>query len=355
MVRIRPRGDASRAGRCARGGRALLAALLLTWPGAAAALEPVADFGANPGALDLLVHAPASLAPGAPAVVALHGCTQTAADFDDEPGLVALAEAVPLLLLLPQQRPANNEQRCFNFFSEDDNRPGRGESASIRNMVAFAVDAHGVDPQRVFVLGLSAGGAMTAVMLANHPEVFAGGAIFAGTPFDCNRPSFWGRAMWWWLRTYGGDAAAASYACGILGWSTTDRRPADWAAAVRAAAATTPERWPRVSLWHGAGDDVVDPANQRELLEQWTEVHGIDRAPDRTRAEGGVVHEVFADDTGAARLETWRLADFPHAVPIDPAAEPEPCGTAAEFSRPADLCSVRRVAAFWGLVDAASD
>jgi poly(3-hydroxybutyrate) depolymerase len=257
---------------------------------------------------------------------------------------------VPFVLLLPQQREANNEQRCFNFFRDEDNRPGLGESGSIRNMIAHAVETYAVDPNRVHVLGLSAGGAMTAVMLANYPELFAGGAILAGAPFDCNRPTTWNYGVWWWLRTFVGEAAAASFACGILGPSATDRSAGNWGEAVRAISEATPERWPRVSIWHGDADDVVDPANRRELVEQWTNVHGIDAEPDDSRTQGDVVHEVFTDDAGVALVEAWRLIDFPHAVAIDPDAEPVACGVAAEFIEPAGICSIRRIASFWGLL-----
>jgi poly(3-hydroxybutyrate) depolymerase len=328
----------------------MVGALMLA-AGPVAALEPVEDFGANPGELDLFVHLPAAHAPGGAMVVALHGCTQSAADFDDETGLVALAEAVPFVLLLPQQRAANNGERCFNFFRRDDNRPDRGESASIRQMVAHAVARFEADPERIYVLGLSAGGSMTAVLLANHPEVFRAGAIVAGTPFDCNRPGFWTWGAWWSTRLVFGDAAAASFACGILGPRPIDRRPRDWGDAVRAVAGGEPARWPRVSLWQGGGDDVVHPANQRELLEQWTNVHGLDLAPERRDTAGGVVHEVHGDGNGgAAVVETWRIADFPHALAVDPSAEPDPCGVAAPYLEPADLCTVRRIAAFWGLL-----
>lgn len=326
----------------------LLASLAVAGP--AWALEAVADFGADPGELDLFVHVPEAWAPGGAMVVALHGCTQAAADFDDESGLTALAEAVPFLLLLPQQGPANNRERCFNFFRRDDNRPGRGESASIRNMIAHATERFAVDPAQVYVMGLSAGGSMTAVLLANYPAVFRAGAIVAGTPFDCNRPAFRNRGVWWWLRMVVGEAAAASFACGVLGPRPTDRAAEDWGDAVRAVADPAPPRWPRVSLWQGGADPVVDPANQRELLEQWSDVHGIDAVPDRRVARGDAVREIHVDAAGRAVIETWWLVDFPHALAVDPSAEPEPCGSAGPYLEPADLCTVRRIAAFWGLV-----
>jgi poly(3-hydroxybutyrate) depolymerase len=330
------------------------AALALIAPPDAAALERVPAFGPNPGNLEMYVHVPASPEPGMPLVVALHGCTQTAADFDDETGLVALAEETPFLLLLPQQSADNMALRCFRWYDDSENRPGEGESASILAMIDSAIGGHAVDPGRVFVMGLSAGGAMTAVMLANYPDRFAGGGIIAGVPFDCNRPVNMAD-MWWWSLHWSPlalDGADASWACGIRGFGATDRDPAEWGGYVRDAAQTTPAAWPPVSIWQGTGDDTVDPDNLRELVEQWTDVHGIDAVPDLHEIALGASHDVYRDANGAARVEAWSLPGFPHAVPIDADGDPAACGVVAGYTVDADLCAVRRIAAFWGLAPA---
>lgn len=337
-----------------RQGRAFwLAAVALLAPPAAGALESVPDFGDNPGGLSMHIHRPAHAAPGLPLVVALHGCQQGAADLDDETGLVALAEETPFVLLLPEQSSENNSLRCFRWFDTRDNRPGRGESASILAMIDAAVDREAVDPERVFVLGLSAGGAMTAVLLANYPERFAGGAIIAGTPFDCNRPVSAFDWTWYWLNTnpFAPDGADASYACGIRGLGTTDRDAAEWGGFVRAAADAEPTRWPRVSIWQGAADGTVDPDNLRELVEQWTDVHGIDAVPDKHDTEGGAVRDVYTDANGVARVEAWMLDGFGHAVPIDAYGDPASCGAPGAYVENADLCAVRRIAAFWRIAE----
>ena len=113
----------------------LLAVFSFVIVGRASALEHVTEFGDNPGHLDMFVHKPAEFRSGLPLVVALHGCRQTAQDVDDETGLVALAEETPFVLLLPQQRTTNMPVSCFRWYDVDDNRPGRGESASIAAMI----------------------------------------------------------------------------------------------------------------------------------------------------------------------------------------------------------------------------
>ena len=314
-------------------------------------LEQVPEFGENPGRLEMYLHRPKDFAAGLPLVVALHGCRQTAEDFDDETGLVGLAEEIPFVLLLPQQRTDNMGLGCFRWYDRDHNRPGRGESASIRAMIDAVIDRHAVDPGRVFVLGLSAGGAMTSVLLANYPDRFAGGAVIAGTPFDCNRPTGFFDWYWYWLNMnpFVLDGADASYACGIRGGSTTDRSAAEWGGFVRDVAGSSPQEWPPVSIWQGDSDATVDPDNLDELVEQWTNVHGIDALADDTETFGEATRKVYRDPDNKVLVEAWNIAGFPHAVPVDPDGDPVTCGLSSDFIVDANLCAVRRIAAFWQL------
>ena len=116
-------------------------------------------------------------------VVILHGCTQTAAGYDAAAGWSKLADEFGFAVLFPEQTRQNNPNLCFNWFSDSDIQRDRGEVRSIREMIDEMVSSHGVDPTRVSVTGLSAGGAMANAMLTAYPEVFAGGAIIAGLPY----------------------------------------------------------------------------------------------------------------------------------------------------------------------------
>lgn len=187
---------------------------------AAVTLTRVTDFGTNPGALTMYVHRPATLPAHPPVVVALHGCTQSAQVYADNSGLPQLADQDGFLLVLAETSAANNPSRCFNWFQSGDNRRGQGEALSVRQMVSHAVTAYGADPRRVYVTGLSAGGAMTAVMLATYPDVFSAGAVVAGLPYDCTRDN-------------------SPYTCMNPG---VDLSPADWAQRVRDASPRTPAR-----------------------------------------------------------------------------------------------------------------
>ena len=127
-------------------------------------LGTLTDFGDNPGDLDARIYVP-NAAPVA-LVVVLHGCTQSASGYDRGSGWSQLAERHGFALLYPQQRRANNPNLCFNWYGPGDARRGRGEAASISQMVRTMAKQYGLDRSSIFVNGLSAGGAMTAVMLA---------------------------------------------------------------------------------------------------------------------------------------------------------------------------------------------
>src|SRR5664279_5596945 len=83
----------------------------------------------------------------------------------------------------PEQSRKNNLNRSFNWFQRNDTQRGEGEAHSIVQMVEQMVRDHGIDRRRIFVTGLSAGGAMTLVMLATYPDVLAAGAVIAGLPY----------------------------------------------------------------------------------------------------------------------------------------------------------------------------
>lgn len=165
---------------------ALAAGLVAMGPQASAAgLTQVTGFGTNPGNLSMYAYAPDTLAPGAPLVIALHGCTQSASDYYAHSGWPKFADRYGFALVLPQTSSANNANSCFNWFEPGDSSRGRGEALSIRQMVDKAVSQYGSDSRQIYVTGLSAGGGMTANLLAAYPDVFAGGAIDSGLPAYC--------------------------------------------------------------------------------------------------------------------------------------------------------------------------
>ncbi|MFN3526295.1 MAG: alpha/beta hydrolase family esterase, partial [Paracoccus sp. (in: a-proteobacteria)] len=222
-------------------------------------LTALDGFGTDPGSLRGDVFLPKNLKKNAPLVVVLHGSTQSAESYDSGSGWSTLAEECGFALLFPGQRRSNNAIGSFNWFKSGDSHRGGGEPLSIRQMITQVVDDHGIDPARVFVTGMSSGGAMTSVMLATYPEVFAGGAIIAGLPYRSAKTLMQAIVR---MKGYGGPSD-----------STLD-------ALVRGASKFAGP-WPTISVWHGGQDKTVDSSNAQSIVRQWQKIHQVKGPPTR--------------------------------------------------------------------------
>ncbi len=295
-------------------------------------LTQVTNFGKNPGDLQMCVYSPNGLPANRPLVVALHGCTQQAKDYGDGPGWTKLADEYRFALLLPHQTQANNPFQCFNWFEPNDVKRHdatgtTGEAASIWAMIQKMQTDYQTDPKQVYVTGLSAGGAMTAALLAAYPEVFKGGAIVAGIPAGC------------------AQGMADGFVCMKTG---KDLSPQEWGDRVRATAPghTVGDGVPKVAIWQGLTDGTVKPMNAGELVDQWTNVIGIDQTPDKTDPVNGADYKGYTDSSGTVLVEKYLIAGMDHGVAVDPI---HGCGKAAPFILDKGICSSRLIVKFWGL------
>jgi poly(hydroxyalkanoate) depolymerase family esterase len=279
-----------------------------------------AAFAPNPGNLRMFQYLPPRA--GAPLVVVLHGCGQTAGGYDLGAGWSLLADQLDFAVLAVEQKAVNNPNTCFDWFNPEDITRGEGEAASIAAMIQTLVQTHGLDATRVFITGLSAGGAMTAVMLATYPELFAGGAIIAGLPF--------------------GAAANVRDALESMR-SAPLKTPRQWGDAVRAASRHAGP-WPKISIWHGALDMTVNISNAQASAAQWADLHGLSLTDAKQQMVDGAVRLCWGD-----RLEVYTLAALGHGTPIDS----RDLGQPAPFILDAGISSTRRIAEFWGLAPAA--
>jgi poly(hydroxyalkanoate) depolymerase family esterase len=293
-------------------------------------LTPLDAFGSNPGALKAKLYVPNSFERGNALVVVLHGCTQTASGYDHGTGWSRLADEQGFIVLFPEQQRGNNPNLCFNWFSPEDASRGGGEALSIRQMINAVQMQHGTDPARVFVTGLSAGGAMAAVMLATYPEIFAGGAVIAGLPYGTARsvPEAFDR-----MRGHGLPSPAAL--AELVRDATNHRGP-----------------WPTLSVWHGTADATVDEANANALLEQWLRLHEAGEEPVHQNLVDGHPHRVWQDREGRPVIEDYRIAGLAHGTPLD-AALTGSGENAGPFLLDAGISSTRRIAHFWGIAKAA--
>src|SRR5450631_4699118 len=146
-------------------------------------MDEQAAFGSNPGNLGMFSCVPKDLAKSSALVVALHACQQSARDFELATGWSELGRQHGFAVLFPEQKCGNNPQNCFNWFVEKHIGRDDGEIASIRAMIEKMLADYQLDRVRVFVTGLSAGGAMACALLASYPQLFAAGTIIAGLPY----------------------------------------------------------------------------------------------------------------------------------------------------------------------------
>jgi poly(hydroxyalkanoate) depolymerase family esterase len=293
---------------------------------AAGRLVNLLGFGTNPGALRAYVHVPARLATRPALVVVLHGCTQNAASYDHGSGWSRLADRHGFVVLYPEQDRTNNANLCFNWFEPGDIARGKGEALSIAQMIEAVAVEHDIDRNRIFVTGLSAGGAMVSVMLATYPEMFAGGAIIAGLPYGC--------------------ASNVQQAFGAMRSRGQTRSDALAALVERASGHKGP--WPTVSVWHGSRDGTVNPDNADAIVEQWLPLHGASKGSCMTNIVDGYPRRAWRDASGRIVLEAYSITGMGHGTPLDTSVA-NPTDIAGPYMLSAGISSSQRIAEFWGL------
>lgn len=303
--------------------------VLITAPAFAQTLTRVAQFGSNPGDLEMLVHIPKKLARTPGMIVALHGCAQGAVDVAAPGGLVQLAEKKGFYLLLPQQKAANNNFRCFNWFQPTDYSREKGEAASIFSMIDYMSREYTIDGQKLYLVGFSAGAAMASSLLANYPEVFKGVAIIAGVPHGCG--------------TNMGNAFLCMYA--TVGAGTT---PAERARLVMQSAGNFTGPWPQVLIIHGTSDEVVNFKNAGFLIDQWTAVHKISNTPSSTENLGTHNVQDFKAANGKTVVKAIIIPNMKHGIPVNPSAG---CGRAQSYILDAKICGAEMIGEYFALKD----
>jgi poly(hydroxyalkanoate) depolymerase family esterase len=292
-------------------------------------LDEITGFGTNPGDLRMFAYVPENLQPIPALVVVLHGCGQTAAGYDLGAGWSTLAKHYGFALLLPQQQHSNNGQGCFNWFSPEDTTRGSGEACSISQMIARMVDDHEIDAHRIYITGLSAGGAMTTVMLATYPEMFAAGAVIAGLPFG----------------------VATNVREALNGMFQTPAHPAAELGDLVRNASDHKGPWPRLSVWHGSADRTVNPANADEIVKQWLDVHQLPAAPMSEGTVDGYPRQIWWNADGETIVESYTITNMAHGTPLGLADNDERYGAEGAFQIEAGISSSYHIAKFFGLTD----
>jgi poly(hydroxyalkanoate) depolymerase family esterase len=292
-------------------------------------LVEITEFGSNPGDLRMFSYVPGNLQSVPGLVVVLHGCGQTATGYDLGAGWSTLAEHYGFALLMPEQQHANNPQGCFNWFNPEDTARDSGEACSISQMIARMVDEHKIDAHRIYITGLSAGGAMTSVMLATYPEMFAAGAVIAGLPFG----------------------VATNVREALNGMFQTPTRPAGELGDLVRNASHHKGPWPKLSVWHGSADRTVNPANANEIVKQWLDVHHLPATPMSEGTVDGYPRQIWWDADGETIVESYTITNMAHGTPLGIADNDERYGAEGAFLIEAGISSSYHIANFFGLTE----
>jgi poly(hydroxyalkanoate) depolymerase family esterase len=238
--------------------------------------------GGPQGSRSYRLYIPASRTAGPrPLIVMLHGCTQTPEDFATGTRMNAVAEESGCLIAYPAQPSVANAQKCWNWFRPEDQARGRGEPAALAGLTLDILSLHEVDPDRVYIAGLSAGGAAAAVMASAYPEIFAAVGIHSGLPAGSAH-----------------DVPSAF-------------------AAMRNGAATVPHRTvvPTI-VFHGLADATVHPSNGDGAMDQALQAMPTLRRSQRAfRSDGGRPVRVTAHllPDGRSLAEHWQIDGAGHA------------------------------------------
>lgn len=231
-----------------------------------------------------------------PLIVMLHGCTQTPDDFAAGTRMNALAEEHGCFVVYPAQASSANVSKCWKWFSATDQHRGQGEPSIIAGITRQVISTYSVDTQQVYIAGMSAGGAMAAIMGATYPELYAAVGVHSG------------------LRHGSAGDLPSAFAAMQQGAAAPERHPGG------VPGAASPRQVVPTIVFHGDGDTTVHPYNGDQVIGQWASTMTEAGASPQTevqrgRAPGGHAYTrtLYADARGQAILEQWLVHGAGHA------------------------------------------
>jgi poly(hydroxyalkanoate) depolymerase family esterase len=216
-----------------------------------------------------------------PLVVMLHGCTQDPDDFARGTRMNQVAQEHGFLVLYPAQAPRSNSSKCWNWFNPGDQKRGLGEPALLAGMTRHVMATHAVDANRVYVAGLSAGGAMAAILGREYADLFAAVGVHSGLPQGAAH-----------------DVMSAFQA--MKAGPSTQRAASSGAL-------------PPTIVFHGDDDHTVNPLNGQQVIGDAV------GASSGTAAEGTApggrrfTQTTYPDASGQPRAEHWTVHGSGHA------------------------------------------
>ncbi len=268
-----------------------------------------------------------------PVVFVLHGCSQSAEGIAKQTQWNVLADKYGFYVVYPQQNLINNPSLCFNWFSSEDVQKNMGESLSIKEMLKHMIDNSPIDDARIFVYGVSAGAAMSVVLMSNYPEIIDGGAILAGGPFmpeltDLKRME--------------------------LMFTPKDNSAESLGNPIKKNNSSFTGNYPRVVIIQGKNDLVVNPKNADLLIKQWSFLHNVDATLTDTIASFNESRDVtkfdFKNSDEETKIVYYEINRMGHSIPIDPGSLPNQGGEKTMYAIDKDFFSTYFIARDFGLI-----
>ena len=299
-------------------------------------LVEVKNFGTNPGRIKMFLHEPkigklSSIRK--PLVIVLHGCSQSAEGIAKQTQWNLLADKYGFYVIYPQQNLYNNPSLCFNWFASEDINKNQGESLSIKEMINYMSTNFPIEEDRIFVYGVSAGAAMSVVLMANYPEIIDGAAALAGGPFmpelnDLQRID--------------------------LMFSPKENSPEKLAIPIQKLNQGFVGNYPKLVIIQGKNDLVVNPKNAELLVKQWSFLHAIDATMTDTITEFNqsrdVVKYTLKNSEEEPKIYYYEINRMGHSIPIDPGTSINQGGEKTMYTLDKDFFSTYFIAKDFGLI-----
>jgi poly(hydroxyalkanoate) depolymerase family esterase len=241
------------------------------------------------GTRDYHGYVPSSYRPGTavPLLVALHGCTENDIGFDLLSGWSARAERRGFIVVFPHQSILANPGGCWNWFLPGNQHRGWGEPAIVAGIANRMRSQFSIDPHRIYVTGVSAGGVLANIMAVSYPDLFAATSMVAGCEYECD----------------------------VLQLRPPEQSGLDALAEMGSRARPVP-----ALVFQGTADPVVPPSTAYRIAGQWATVDGIDAVPDTVEpgqvpGGRGYTHLTYRTPSGRPLIEQYMIDGAGHVYP----------------------------------------
>lgn len=302
-------------------------------------IEEIKNFGSNPGNLRMFIRKPhhpvdtITYRAHKPLVVVLHGCNQDAQSISRQSGWNKLADHFDFYAIYPEQKRLNNASDCFNWYSEENITRNKGECGSIKQMIDHMRDSLHIDTTQIFIYGLSAGAAMTSVMMANYPWLFRAGAVLAGGPYGM------------------GTGAMTGLGAMVNSKSKTSK---EWGELVEKNNPGYKGSYPNLIVVHGKKDKVVNPKNSIQLIKQFAYLLHTDTVASDTihsfAKNADVTKYIFRNKENKEKIFYYEIDHLGHALVVDPGDDIMHGGETGLFTVDKDFFSTYWIAKDFGLI-----